>query len=310
MELEIVPQPVNLIPVSVQSIKANIQAIQQCMADVMTENVHYGVIPGTKEKSLYKAGADKIGALFRLIPEFEVEIVPLANDHREVRVKTTIRCNGALVGSGVGSCSTMEKKYRWRDAAKKCPSCNRETIIRGKKEWGGGWICLTKRGGCGAKFKDGQKEIEDQPVGAIENPDIADCYNTVLKMAKKRSYVDSIITATAASDIFTQDLEDFDDDAENYDPYQRYHDQAAVKEASADRPVDWESYPFKYRIPEKVQGWNMKQVTASLITNGLKRNEADGVWYSRKEMKQLEQFLIRESDNQEDIRFTQEDLTN
>ena len=34
------------------------------------------------------------------------------------------------------------------------------------------------------------------------------CHNTVLKMAKKRAHVDAILTATAASDIFTQDIED------------------------------------------------------------------------------------------------------
>ena len=44
--------------------------------------------------------------------------------------------------------------------------------------------------------------------GKAENPDIADTYNTVLKMAKKRAHVDAIITVTAASDIFTQDVED------------------------------------------------------------------------------------------------------
>jgi hypothetical protein len=42
----------------------------------------------------------------------------------------------------------------------------------------------------------------------MENPDIADQYNTVLKMAKKRAHVDAILTATGASDIFTQDVED------------------------------------------------------------------------------------------------------
>jgi hypothetical protein len=41
-----------------------------------------------------------------------------------------------------------------------------------------------------------------------ENEDPADCYNTVLKMAKKRAYVDAMLTATAASDIFTQDIEE------------------------------------------------------------------------------------------------------
>jgi hypothetical protein len=49
--------------------------------------------------------------------------------------------------------------------------------------------------------------------GRSENPDIADLYNTVLKMAKKRAFVDATITATAASDFFTQDVEDFASEA-------------------------------------------------------------------------------------------------
>lgn len=41
-----------------------------------------------------------------------------------------------------------------------------------------------------------------------ENPNIADTWNTVLKMAKKRAFVDAVKSTTAASDIFTQDIED------------------------------------------------------------------------------------------------------
>jgi hypothetical protein len=33
-------------------------------------------------------------------------------------------------------------------------------------------------------------------------------YNTILKMAKKRAFVDAVLTATGASDLFTQDLDD------------------------------------------------------------------------------------------------------
>jgi hypothetical protein len=36
----------------------------------------------------------------------------------------------------------------------------------------------------------------------------ADVYNTVLKMAKKRAFVDATLNASGASDIFTQDIED------------------------------------------------------------------------------------------------------
>src|SRR5690606_20296729 len=38
--------------------------------------------------------------------------------------------------------------------------------------------------------------------------DPADVANTVLKMAKKRAQIDMTLTALAASDIFTQDIED------------------------------------------------------------------------------------------------------
>ena len=41
-----------------------------------------------------------------------------------------------------------------------------------------------------------------------ENPDIADIYNTCLKMSKKRSVIDAVLTATGASAIFTQDIEE------------------------------------------------------------------------------------------------------
>jgi hypothetical protein len=102
----------------------------------------------------------------------------------------------------------MESKYRWRKAALKCPACGKEAIIKGKAEYGGGWVCYGKNGGCGAKYRDGDAAVEKQKTGKVENPDIADTYNTVLKMSKKRAYVDAVITACAASDIFTQDAED------------------------------------------------------------------------------------------------------
>ncbi len=41
-----------------------------------------------------------------------------------------------------------------------------------------------------------------------QNDNPADEYNTVLKMAKKRAHIDAMLTATAASDIFTQDLDE------------------------------------------------------------------------------------------------------
>jgi hypothetical protein len=33
-----------------------------------------------------------------------------------------------------------------------CPKCGAAAIIKGKAEYGGGWVCFKKKGGCGAKF--------------------------------------------------------------------------------------------------------------------------------------------------------------
>ena len=197
---------------SVSEVRGQVQKIQQLMRDVMQDGQHFGKVPGCGDKpTLLKPGAEKLCFTFRVTPEFQITRENLENGHREYQMICRLRSmtTGEIVGEGVGSASTMESKYRWRNAGKKCPKCGAETIIAGKPEYGGGWLCYAKRGGCGAKFGSDDPAIVSQPVGKVENADIADTYNTVLKMAKKRAHVDATITAFAASDIFTQDVEDF-----------------------------------------------------------------------------------------------------
>lgn len=193
-----------------------IQMIQQAMSDCMTTGVHYGVVPGCGDKpTLLKPGAEKLCFMFRLAPEYKIDLENLGNGHREYRItcRLTSIATGAFVGEGVGSACTMETKYRYRQSERTCPACGNSCIIKGRKEYDktggdGGWLCFKKKGGCGAQFSDNDKRIESQQVGRMENPDIADCYNSCLKIAKKRAGVDAVLTATAASDIFAQDLED------------------------------------------------------------------------------------------------------
>jgi hypothetical protein len=197
---------------SVQEVKSQVQKIQNLMTDLMKDGEHYGTsFPGDTKKNLLKPGADKLCFMFRLRPEFHQEIKNLPESHIEVLTRCEIYHidSGTKIAEGVGLATTMESKYRWRNASRKCPECGKETIIKGKEEYGGGWICFAKKGGCGAKFRDDDPKITDQLLGKVENPDIADTYNTVIKMSKKRAYVDATITACAASDIFSQDAEDF-----------------------------------------------------------------------------------------------------
>ncbi len=179
--------------------------VQEVMAKVMHDGEHYGVIPGCGTKpALLKAGAEKLGMTFRLKASFDVNERDLGHAHREY----SIRCILSDGNMGVGSCSTMESKYRYRQGERKCPECGKATIITGKAEYGGGFICFAKKGGCGAKFAANDERITGQFVGKVEHDNPADFYNTCLKMGKKRAHVDAIITATACSDIFTQDVEE------------------------------------------------------------------------------------------------------
>jgi len=201
--------PVGEGQLSVSAVKTQTLKVKELMQSVMEEDLHYGKIQGCGNKqNLFKAGAEKIGFMFRLSPEFDIVKNELTGAHREYEVKCILTHipSGNVMGEGVGLCSSMESKYRYRststeeDTGKEVPKAywdNRDQNLLGgagfgpKKMDNGKWHIV--------KRSKGDKE---------ENPDIADTYNTVLKMAKKRAFVDAVITATSASDFFTQDLED------------------------------------------------------------------------------------------------------
>jgi hypothetical protein len=195
-----------------EKIQNQVNIIQKVMAQVMKQGEHYGTIPGCGNKpTLLKPGAEKLSVTFHLAPKYDIKTINLGNGHREEKITCTLTLIGTdtFIGQGVGSCSTMEGKYRFRTKTRTCPECSKEnTIIKGKKEYGGGWLCYKNKGGCGAKFKDNDPFIINQDIERVEHDNPADYYNTVLKMAKKRAHVDAILTATGASDIFTQDIED------------------------------------------------------------------------------------------------------
>ena len=195
-------------------VMAQVYLIQNIMERAMKKDEHYGVIPGTGNKpTLLKAGAEKLNLTFRMAPDPQVEVIDLGKGHREYRVKVVMTSitSGKILGAGVGSAATMETKWRFRtgpgeSTGKPVPKEYwdlRSSDPKKAQEIIGGKGFITKKDeGVWTIFRQGEKVEHDNP---------ADYYNTCLKMGKKRALVDAVLTCTAASDIFTQDIEELVD---------------------------------------------------------------------------------------------------
>lgn len=169
-------------------LRQQVNAIQYAIKAVMQKDVHYGVIPGTQKPTLYKPGSEVLLTMFHIAVDPQAEELREGIDIRyRVRAVGRHQASGIVVGVGIGEASTAEDKYAWRRAI--CP-----------EEWND--TDPTRRRTKYQKYK-GQIEKVQQ---VRTNP--ADIANTVLKMAKKRAQIDLTLTATAASDCFTQDVED------------------------------------------------------------------------------------------------------
>lgn len=174
---------------SADELRDQVKHIQSVMQAVMKDGIHYGKIPGTDKPTLRKPGAEVLGSTFHIRPEFIVEDLGNGDAYRyRVTCRGIHQPTGTIIADGVGSASSNEEKYKWRrslcaEEFEETPETRRR-IKYGKKRDGG-------------YYKQSQIRTE---------PDDID--NTVLKMACKRAHVAMILNALAASDIFTQDLED------------------------------------------------------------------------------------------------------
>lgn len=209
------------LPQSAAEIRTQINTIQEVMRGVMKPDVHYGVIPGTDKNTLLKPGAEVLLTTFRISVRPEIDDLSTTDC-----VTYRVRAHGVhmgtdtLVGIGVGECSTNEEKYKWRGASDLEWQNTEEPRRRVKYGW-----------------KWGQRQGEKVDVLTKQvrtNP--ADLANTVLKMAKKRAEVDLCLTALAASDIFTQDIEEVIDN--DTGEIQRVNPKAQSREPTRQTTLD------------------------------------------------------------------------
>ena len=184
--------------------------VQDLLKSQMQEDVHYGKIPGTGDKpTLLKSGAEMLRMVFNLrttCNKDDVEITNEGNGHKTYEICMHIsNKDKEIIATGLGTCSTMESKYKYRSQLtdRKVPSEyweSRDKALLGGSQYSpkkvkGAWL-ISER---------------------VEHDNPADYYNTVKKMAKKRAMADGILTATCSSDLFTQDLEDLNANFKQYD---------------------------------------------------------------------------------------------
>lgn len=213
------------------AVKRQVQQIQALMDEVMKEGEHYDNPNWSSSPILKKAGAEKICFSFRLVAEYDVTVTNISQKredlppgHREYVAECRLKDrNGRLLGSLEGSCSTAEPKYRFRKKDKL-------TDFEPPKEFWGSYEdsmanadfsilrdLLMEKGeelppdaSIGVSKDDQTGNWHISIEGKVENPEIEAQYNTCRKMSQKRAYVGTVQQVTAASDIFTQDLDDPD----------------------------------------------------------------------------------------------------
>lgn len=183
---------------SLEALQKQINLIQLAMDRNMKDGEHYGKIPGTDKPTLLKPGAEKLCMIFRLNPDYEI----IEKVREKGFIAYTVKCSlthihtGTHIASGIGSCNSRETKYRYRSQSTGRGVPKEYWEDRDPEKLGGRQFSPRK--------KDGRWIIYEQ----IENENPWDLDNTLIKMACKRALVAATLNATAASDIFTQDVED------------------------------------------------------------------------------------------------------
>ncbi len=183
---------------AMKTLSERMTLISRLMKDHMKEKEDWGHIPGCAKPCLFQPGAEKLGVLFGVIAE-PVDLEDLSSgDEVRFRAKMEARNeNGSFMGSVYGECSSFEEKYKWRKAV--CDDeWNDALETRRRIKYGKG------KGGSSYKIKQVLRDPED-------------ARNTIILMAQKRAFVAVMRRVTGASNIFTQEGDTGDNDADTPD---------------------------------------------------------------------------------------------
>lgn len=197
MTNELVMNPLSLIQeVDVKLVSetlSKVKSLQATLKSILVDGHDYGKIPGCGDKpTLLKPGAEKILMSLGITSSYEL-IEHTENFDGKGFFAYTVKCllykNGQKITEGLGHANSKEKKWAVESVYEKdLPEGTDKTLLR-KKEFNG-------KNGTYYKY-----EID---------ADVNSKANTILKMAKKRSQIDAVLTVASLSEIFTQDFDDLE----------------------------------------------------------------------------------------------------
>lgn len=165
-----------------------IAAFQAVVQQTLRREHDYGVIPGTLKPTLLKPGGEKICMMLGVNPEYEMmdHVQDYERGFFAYIIRCTLKKGTKNVAQGLGNCNSYEKKYRWINSDYIPAGIESEKVRQFIDKYGR------------LKYK-------------IPNPDPWDLSNTILKIAKKRAFIDAVLQVASLSEIFTQDLEEMQD---------------------------------------------------------------------------------------------------
>lgn len=157
----------------------------------MKEGHHYYSIKDGSKPALSKEGGLNLCSLFKVIVgEPQLEKIWHPDGHLTVEARVPLLTPaGDVVAVGAAMCSTHESKYayRWCFDNQVPDHLDKDS--------------LPSMSGVG---RNGRKYTKYR----VPNDDLADCYNTAIKMADKRAMVAAACKLPLVSELFTQDLDE------------------------------------------------------------------------------------------------------
>jgi len=171
---------------------SKVKSLQATLKSILVEEHDYGKIPGCGDKpTLLKPGAEKILMALGITSSYEL-IEHTENFEGKGFFAYTVKCtlfkNGQKITEGLGHANSREKKWAVESVYEKdLPEGTDKSLLKKKQ-------IQTKNGGTFYKYE----------IDADANSKA----NTILKMAKKRSQIDAVLTVASLSEIFTQDFDD------------------------------------------------------------------------------------------------------